>query len=293
MNLVVGATGFLGGAICRCLAADGKPIRALVRSTSDPATVKTLEELGVELVQGDLRGRASLEDACQGVRAVISTASAVPLRYLPGVNDIQTVDLEGLTNLITAAQAADVPRLIYTSFSGRIDLDFPLRNAKRAIEQRLRDSGLVYTILRSSYLMEAWLSPAAGFDAANASARIYGSGENPISWISLEDVARFAVTSLDHPAARYATLELGGSEALSPLQVVRIFEEMSGRRFEVEHVPEEALEAQYEGTTDPFQRSFAGLACCYARGDAIDMRATLEMFPLRLASVRDYATGVL
>jgi uncharacterized protein YbjT (DUF2867 family) len=56
--------------------------------------------------------------------------------------------------------------------------------------------------------MEAWLSPVVGFDAANAKATVYGTGQNPISWIAIQDVARFAVASLDHPAAKNATLEL-------------------------------------------------------------------------------------
>jgi uncharacterized protein YbjT (DUF2867 family) len=199
----------VGGEVCRRLAAAGAPVRALVRATSDPAKMEALRTLGVELAQGDLRDRASLEVACQGVRAVISTASSMPFCYQPGENDIQTVDLGGLKTLIVAAQAADVSRFVYTSFSGQIDLDFPLRNAKRAVEQRLRDSGLVYTVLRPSYYMEVWLSPAVGFDAANATANLYGDGQAPISWISLQDVAQFAVESLDNPAARYATLELG------------------------------------------------------------------------------------
>jgi len=105
-------------------------------------------------------------------------------------------------------------RFVYTSFSGQIDLDFPLRNARRAVEQRLRDSGLVYTVLRPSFFMESWLSPVVGFDVANAQAGIYGSGEQAISWISRQDATRFAVESLDNPAARYITLELGGPDAL-------------------------------------------------------------------------------
>jgi len=91
------------------------------------------------------------------------------------------------------------------------------------------------------------------------------------------------------PAARYATLELGGPEALSPLQVVRIYEQATGRSFEVQHVPEEALQAQQEAATDPMEQSFAGLMRGYARGDAINMQATLETFPLQLTSLRDYA----
>jgi NADH dehydrogenase len=289
MNLVVGATGLVGSEICRRLAAQGQPIRALFRATSDQAKVEALRDLGAELVRGDLRDRASLDAACQGVRTVISTASSVPFSYLPGENDIRTVDLEGLSDLIAAAQAADASRFVYVSLSGQIDLDFPFRNAKRAVEQRLKDSGLVYTILRPSYFMESWLSPAVGFDAANAKVQIYGTGEQGISWISLQDMAQFAVEALESPAARYATLELGGPEALSPLQVVGIYEEATGRSFEVQHVPEEALQAQQEAATDPLEQTFAAFMRCYARGDAIEMTATLEAFPLQLTSVRDYA----
>lgn len=89
-----------------------------------------------------------------------------------------------------------------------------------------------------------------GFDAANGKAQIYGSGENKISWISYKDVAEFAVASLDNPAARNAVIELGGPEALSPLEVVSIFEELRGQKFEVQHVPEEALREQMDTATD-------------------------------------------
>ena len=61
---------------------------------------------------------------------------------------------------------AGVGQLVYTSFSGQMDLDFPLRNAKRVVEQHLKESGLTYTILRPSFFDEVWLSPALGFDAA-------------------------------------------------------------------------------------------------------------------------------
>ena len=291
MNLVVGATGILGSEICRLLAAEGKPVKALVRSTSDQAKVEALKEHGAEIVQGDVRDRASLQAACQGVTAVISTVSAMPFSYEPEENNIQAVDLEGLTNLIDAAQAAGVEHFVYTSFT--MDNDFPLRNAKRAVEGCLKDSGLTYTILRPGYFMEAWLGPVVGFDYANAKAQIYGSGENPISWISFQDVARFAVASLDNPTARNATLELGGPQALSPLEVVRLFEDLGGRSFEVQHVPEEALEEQQKAATDPMQQSFTGLMRWYAQGDPVDMGETLKAFPVQVTSVEDYARRVL
>jgi NADH dehydrogenase len=265
----------------------------LVRATSDQAKVDELKGYGAEIAVGDVRDRASLDAACQGAAAVISTVSAVPFSYQPGENDIQTVDLGGLTNLIGAAQAAGVQHFVYTSFSGQIDLDFPLRNAKRAVEKRLRESRLTYTILQPSFFMEVWLSAALGFDAANAKAQIYCTGENPISWISFLDVAQFAVDSLDNPAARNATLPMGGPQALSPLQVVRIFEEVGGRSFEVQHVPEEALAAQQKEATDPLQQTFPGLMLCYAQGDAIDIGELLKAFPIQLTSVREYAQRVL
>ena len=115
MNLVVGATGRLGSEICRRLTAVGKPVRALVRATSDQAKVDRLSGYGVELVQGDLRDPASLATACRGVDAVITTTSAMPASYDPEGNNIQSVDIEGLSSLIAARgllvwDASSIPR---------------------------------------------------------------------------------------------------------------------------------------------------------------------------------------
>ena len=291
--LVAGATGLLGNAICQRLAAAGRSLRALVRESSDPLKVSRLRSFGVETIQGDVRDYASLAKACQGVTTVISTVSSMPFSYQQGVNDIQRTDVDGITNLIKAAQTNHISQFIYTSFSGNIDLDFPLRNAKREVEQRLKESRLAYTILRPSYFMEVWLGPAVGFDAANAKVVIYGTGHNPLSWIALEDMAQFAVAALDHPAAKNATLELGGPEAISPLGVVKLFEQANGRSIELQYVPAEALEAQQAAATDPMQQSFTGLMRCVASGDPIDMSSTSKTFAIQLTKVEDYIKRVL
>jgi NADH dehydrogenase len=285
MNLIVGATGLLGSEICRLLTAAGQPLRTLIRATTDPDKVENLKRLGAELVEGDLKDRASLDIACQGITAIISTASSVHSQQ--PYDTIQSVDQEGQLNLIEAARAAGVARFIYISYSGNIDIDSPLTRAKRTVEQHLKQSGIAYTILRPSYFMEVWLSPALGFDVANAKAQVYGSGQNKISYISFQDVARFAVHCLDHPAARNTTIELGGPESLSQLEVVRIFEELAGRKFEVQHVPEETLQNQQAAATNLLQQSFAALMLDYAQGDSIDMRSTLKVFPVQLTSVRE------
>ncbi len=78
MNPVVGATGMLGSEICRQLVTKGKPVRAMVRETSDPSKVANLRNLGAEIVQGGVRNRASLDAACRGATTVFSTVSAMP-----------------------------------------------------------------------------------------------------------------------------------------------------------------------------------------------------------------------
>lgn len=291
VNLVAGATGMLGVEIARLLGERGSKVRALVRATANPERLVDLKKLGAELVEGDLKDAASLDRACHGVRAVISTASATLSRQ--SGDSIQTVDLDGQMRLVDAARNAGVSQFVFVSFRNNPAIQYPLTRAKRAVEQRLKDSGIDYTILQASYFMEVWLSPALGFEYRNAKARIYGSGRTKISWISFADVAHFAVNVLGKEAARKATLEIGGPEALSPLEVVGIFESESGRKFEVEHVPEEALRAQLAGASNPLEQTFAGLMLQYAAADAIDMRRTLELFPARLTSVRDYARRAL
>ena len=220
MNLIVGATGMLGGEICRLLAEQGKPIRALVRKTSSPDKLAHLRSLGAEVVLGDLKDRASLEVACRGASAVVSTASSTLTRQQG--DSIESVDRQGQLNLIEAAEKA-------------------------------------------------------------------GGGHNKISWISFQDVAKFAVAALENPRATNAVIKLGGPDALSPLEVVRLAEQAAGKKVVVQHVPEEALRAQHATSTDALQQSFAGLMLYYAGGDVIDMTETLQAFPVEhLKSVREH-----
>src|SRR5712692_7881878 len=257
MILVAGATGLVGREICRLLSERGKPVRALVRATSNSQLVDGLKKRGAETVVGDLKDAKSLEAACRNVQTVISTVSSTFSRQEG--DSIESVDRQGQIRLIDAAKAAGVRRFILISFNHqKLPASCAPSEAKNAAEQQLMKSGMEYTILRPAAFMEVWLSPALGFDAANGKATIYGSGKNPISWISL-------------------------------LEVVRVFEEAAGRKFDVQHVPEEALEAQRASATDPMQHSFASLMLYYAKGDRIDMSQTMSQFPMRLKSVRDYA----
>jgi NADH dehydrogenase len=280
----------LGGELCRRLTAKGKPVRALVRPSADPAKLEKLRQAGVTFSPGDLKTPSTLEAACRDVTTVFSTASSTFSRQAG--DSIQSVDELGQLNILEAAWASGVRHFIFISFPPMAE-DCPLQQAKRKVEQHLIGSGLTYTVLQPTFFMEVWLSPALGFDIAGAKARIYGAGRNRISWISFLDVAEFAVASVENAAARNAVIKLGGPEALSPLEVVKICEELAGRPFAVERVPEEALRAQKAAAKDPFEESFAALMLSYAAGQAIEMRETLETFPVKLRSVRDYAQAAL
>lgn len=292
MNLVVGSTGVLGGEIASRLAQAGKPVRALVRKSSSPEKVEALRRQGIELAYGDLTDRASLDTACRGVRTVYSTATAIQSREQG--NTLERVDREGQANLVDAAKKAGVERFVFVSFRvGGRDFDFPLQAAKRETAERLKKSGMPWTVIEASIFMEVWLGPHLGFDAANARARVFGSGDQKISWVSYKDVAVIAIAAAESSDAANRTIEVGGPEALSPNEVIRIFEERGGRKFEVERIPEEALKAMKANATNPVEDTFAGLMLLCAGGDEIDMRETLRRYPVRMTTVREYAEGVL
>jgi uncharacterized protein YbjT (DUF2867 family) len=291
MILVAGSTGLLGGEICRQLATQQKPVRALVRKTSSPEKINALKQIGCGLAEGDFKDKTSLINACRGCDAVISIVSSTLSRQ-EGDN-IQTVDHDGNLNLIAAAKETGVKHFIFISFRHQNAMDNPLTEAKRSAEQAIKSSGMKYTILQASIFMEVWLSPALGFNYPEYSAHIPGDGNQLISYVSYKDVAAFACASIDNPAVQNQTLEIGGPDPVNPAQVVKEFENISGDPFTVNYIPVAALQLQLKEATDPLQKVFAGLMIFYANGDAIDMEPTLKIIPVKLHSIQDYANAAL
>jgi uncharacterized protein YbjT (DUF2867 family) len=290
MILVVGATGILGTEICRKLAGGQTAVRALARQTADPARLSSLREAGVEIFWGDLKDPESLRSACIGAEVVISTASSTLSRQ---ANDsIETVDRLGQLSLIDAARRAGVEHFTFVSIPRNPLHESPLTRAKAQAEQSLIETGMGYTILAANFFMEVWLSPALGFDYPHRKAVIFGDGQAPISWVSYRDVAEFAVRSHLTPNARNRTLEVGGPQDLGPLDVVQIFERVSGASFERQFVPDGALLAQMNQATDPLAESFAKLQLEYAHGCVMDSSEVLSLMPIELASVEKYAASV-
>ncbi len=290
MILVVGSTGWLGGEICRRLRSQNRVVRGLVRSSSDRRRVNALNNIGVETVIGDLTDHESIRKAVDGASTVIATATSI-ISQQPQ-DTFENVDTEGYFNLIGAASAAGITRFVYVSIY-KSEVDSPILEAKRRVGKRLKESSLTYSVLQPTNFMEIWLSPLTGFDYKNRKATIFGSGKNRVSWISVSNVAEFAVASVDSPTAANSVLELGGPEALSPLEVVQIFEHEVGSKFELQFVPEEALAARIAAATDSRHKTLAALSLSLAKGSVIDMSDILSKMPVRLTSVADYARNVL
>lgn len=110
--LVTGASGFLGWHVARQLVDRGDTVRALVRSSSK---LRDLE--GVERVTGDLRDRDSLARAAAGCGLVFHVAADYRL-WARDPRELYESNVDGTRNMIDAARAAGVERMVYTSTVG-------------------------------------------------------------------------------------------------------------------------------------------------------------------------------
>lgn len=109
--LVTGATGFVGGALARALAARGIAPRLLVRANSDPTNIARIPG---ERVVGDLTDTASLERAVAGCRQVFHIAADYRI-WVPDPAAMLRANIDGSVALVRAAQAAGVERIVYCS----------------------------------------------------------------------------------------------------------------------------------------------------------------------------------
>lgn len=288
--LVVGGTGVVGGAAVRRLCERDRAVSVLARGGDRHPKADALRELGVTILDGDITDADSLANACSDVDVVICTATSMPM----GADDgLRRVDREGTLALIDSADDASVDRFVYVSYSGNLREASPLETAKRDCERRLMSSRMSTVILRPSYFMEVWLSPALGFDPSSGFARIYGTGDARVSYVSATDVADFAAEAATHPyPGRHTVIEIGGPRAISQHDAVGIFERALGKEIEMQHVPVVAIETQRQ-SDDPVKQAFGALMVAYAKGDVIEgAAAAAAEHNLDLRSVEDYAASV-
>ncbi|MDP6517012.1 MAG: NAD-dependent epimerase/dehydratase family protein [Alphaproteobacteria bacterium] len=110
-TLVTGATGFVGAAVARRLLAGGHDVRALVRAGADR---RNLDGLAVDIALGDLTDRNSLDRAAKGCEALFHVAADYRI-WCPNPAIMMRVNVEGTANVMAAAGAAGVGRIVHTS----------------------------------------------------------------------------------------------------------------------------------------------------------------------------------
>ncbi|RMH20820.1 MAG: SDR family NAD(P)-dependent oxidoreductase [Gemmatimonadetes bacterium] len=147
-SLVTGASGFVGSAVARRLAAAGHRVRVLARPTSD---LRNLEGLDVEVVLGDLLDPPSLRRAVEGCDALFHAAADYRL-WVPDAERMIATNVDGTRALMLAALDAGVGRVVYTSSVAALGY----RPDGEPADERTTVSldAMVGTYKRSKYLAE-------------------------------------------------------------------------------------------------------------------------------------------
>jgi uncharacterized protein YbjT (DUF2867 family) len=289
MILVAGATGIVGGMITRRLLGQGKEVRILVRGNSPSeelvhegraTSAESLIGVGAQPMYGDLRDRASLDAAVEGIETVISTANSAARG---GEDNPQSVDLEGNRNLIDAARIAGVEHFVFVSaFGADPDHPAPFMRAKGNSEVSLLESGMGHTIFAPTPYMEVWVALAVGMPALQGrQVTLVGEGRRRHSFISNRDVAAFAVAAVDHPAARNRYLAIGGPEPLTWRDVVATYERVLGRPISVRFV----AMGEPVPLPDPMPSIMAGME---AYDSAVEMEEIARTFGVPLTRLETF-----
>jgi uncharacterized protein YbjT (DUF2867 family) len=218
--LVTGASGNAGGAVLREVLKTNNPLRAMYRSQEDAAKAPA----NVPAVIADFSDKPSLRRALEGVDTVYLVCS--PVREL--------VELEA--NMVDACREAGVRRVVLNSALGAGDYPKSFPSWHREVEDKLKASGLEFTILRPNSFMQNILTYYApsirtqrAFYAAMGNART--------SFIDLRDIASVAAKTLTSPEHAARTYELNGPEALTYAQVAEKISRASKREVQYVDIP--------------------------------------------------------
>jgi len=194
MILVTGASGTVGGAVAAELRNTAAPFKAMAR---------TAAELPDSAVIADFADKDSMKRVLTGVDTVFLVCSPIP----------SLVDLE--SNAIDACQESAVKHVVLNSALGAADYPKSFPGWHRKVEEKLKASGLAYTILRPNSFMQnitAYLAPSIRAQGAFYAA----SGAAKYSFVDVRDVGAVAAKILVSPAQHAGKIyALNGPEAFS------------------------------------------------------------------------------
>ncbi|TAN56948.1 MAG: NAD-dependent epimerase/dehydratase family protein [Rhodospirillales bacterium] len=147
--LVTGATGFVGSAVARALAARGYSLRLLVRPGSNRSNLRGFE---AELAEGQLDDPKSLAPALKGCKALFHVAADYRL-WVPDPDAMLRTNLGGTMALLEAGAEAGLERMVYTSSVAVLGLKPDGSPADEETPSQLQD--MIGPYKRSKFLAES------------------------------------------------------------------------------------------------------------------------------------------
>lgn len=232
--LVSGATGQQGGAVARHLAELGFHVRALTRNPHKPSAT-ALADRGIEVVQGDLNDRSSLDRALAGAYGAFSVQNYYEAGFDGEINEGRI--------LADAAKDASVTHSVYSSVGGADrKTGIPHFESKWQIEEYVRDIGLPATVLRPVYFMDNW----GRMKDAILGGQLFQplSPDTQLQQIAADDVGAFAALAFSDPDKWMGrSLEIAGDE-LSMTKTAETLSRVLNREVRYVQVPWDAFEQQ-------------------------------------------------
>ena len=224
MILITGASGTVGRAVFEEVRKAGAAFRGMYRNEADaknaPAATST--------VIADFADKESLRRGLNGVDTVFVVCSPIP----------ELVELEG--NVIDVCAEKGVRHVVLNSALGAEDYPKSFPSWHRKVEDKLRASGLRYTILRPNSFMQnivAFYAPSIRAQGAFYAAM----GNAKLSLIDVRDVGVAAAETLTAPETHAGkTYELNGPEAFSYTEVAQHISRVTGQEVQFVDIPEEA-----------------------------------------------------
>lgn len=270
MILVVGGTGHLGQRVVRRLLDHGHPVRVMARHAQ---VAGDLAAAGAQISPGDIRDAADVDAAMEGVSLCVS---AVQGFAGPGHQSPEAVDRDGNTTLVDVARRAGADVVLVSAVDAAPNHPISLHRMKWAAEEYLRRSGVPWTVVRSTPLAETWADVLREGRNRAGRVQLFGKGENPISFVSVEDVAAAVVHAVEDPALRGHVIEVGGPESLTFNEFARLVDP----HHEPRHVPRALLRVMATAAR-PVNPQLARLARAAVEMDTADM--TFDPAPSRAA----------
>ncbi|GHO91220.1 oxidoreductase [Reticulibacter mediterranei] len=231
--LITGATGYIGSHLVARLVSQGERPRCLVRNINRATRVLPAGKL--EFVAGDTTQPASLETAVQGVDTIVHAAFVTADRKEKSGSHYEETNVSGTANLVKAAKAAGVKRIVVLSGLGtKPGKAGSYMQGRYLAEQLVIDSGLNWTIIRPSVVFGKDAPFIKGLVDLIRSAPVLpliGGGTTLFQPIYVEDVATIILKVLAEPERTARKVyTVGGPERYSFREIFDVLLKATGKK---------------------------------------------------------------